>query len=221
MSLSLTVAWIELRRCLDVGSFRQEFDSRATLERLNQPAYRGPAASVVNIHPLAKTFEGLVPVSLDAPPPRPKRMGKQVGFRPRVLRHAFFSLPVSFISTYSSLSSSITTCFRGTEPQGQYNACCNCCVFLQRNSNNGVLNAEAQPPPSRSLLRWKDEISCLHPENNTRLSLCCGLRCGLDVVNEGEQGSSFSGGRRANNRARLTFRRCGASSLLNCAGNWH
>ena len=36
------------------------------------------AASVVNIPPRARTFEGLVPVSLDAPPPRAKRKGKQV-----------------------------------------------------------------------------------------------------------------------------------------------
>ncbi|CAM9540129.1 unnamed protein product [Ectocarpus sp. 4 AP-2014] len=54
-----------------------EFDGSA----VPQPAatvYRAAAAAAVNIHPLAKTFEGLVPVSLDAPPPRPMRKGKQV-----------------------------------------------------------------------------------------------------------------------------------------------
>ncbi len=40
--------------------------------------YRAAAAAAVNIHPLARTFQGLVPVSLDAPPPKPKRKGKQV-----------------------------------------------------------------------------------------------------------------------------------------------
>lgn len=55
----------------------QEFDAGAVPEP-NEPVYRMAAAGAVNIHPLARTFEGLVPVSLDAPPPRPKRKGKQV-----------------------------------------------------------------------------------------------------------------------------------------------
>lgn len=58
-------------------SFCQEFDASAVQEP-QEPAYRAAAANVVNIHPLARTFEGLVPVSLDAPPPRPRRKGKQV-----------------------------------------------------------------------------------------------------------------------------------------------
>lgn len=57
--------------------FAQEFDPGAVPEP-NEPVYRAAAAAAVNIHPLARTFEGLVPVSLDAPPPRPKRKGKQV-----------------------------------------------------------------------------------------------------------------------------------------------
>ncbi|CAM9837402.1 unnamed protein product [Pylaiella littoralis] len=44
----------------------------------SEPVYRTAAAAAVNIHPLAKTYEGLVPVSLDAPPPKMKRKGKQV-----------------------------------------------------------------------------------------------------------------------------------------------
>lgn len=56
----------------------QEFDSFATRQHLEQQTFRGAAASAVNVHPLARTFEGLVPVSLDAPPLRPKRKGKQV-----------------------------------------------------------------------------------------------------------------------------------------------
>lgn len=50
----------------------------AIRESIEKPAFRAAAASAVNVHPKAKTFEGLVPVSLDAPPSRPKRMGKQV-----------------------------------------------------------------------------------------------------------------------------------------------
>ncbi|CAM9608394.1 unnamed protein product, partial [Sphacelaria rigidula] len=57
---------------------KEEFDSFATRQHLEQQTFRGAAASAVNVHPLARTFEGLVPVSLDAPPPRPKRKGKQV-----------------------------------------------------------------------------------------------------------------------------------------------
>lgn len=41
-------------------------------------ATRAAASASVNIDPLAKTFEGLVPVSVDAPPPKPKLKGKQV-----------------------------------------------------------------------------------------------------------------------------------------------
>lgn len=55
----------------------QGFDPGAVPEP-TEPAYRTAAATAVNIHPLAKTFEGLVPVSLDAPPPTMKRKGKQV-----------------------------------------------------------------------------------------------------------------------------------------------
>ena len=59
------------------GINEQEFDAGAVPEP-SEPVYRAAAAGAVNIHPLAKTFQGLVPVSLDAPPPRPKRKGKQV-----------------------------------------------------------------------------------------------------------------------------------------------
>lgn len=69
--------------CFPLGAFAmlvQEFDAGAVPEP-NEPVYRvaaAAAAAAVNIHPLARTFEGLVPVSLDAPLPRPKRKGKQV-----------------------------------------------------------------------------------------------------------------------------------------------
>lgn len=55
----------------------QEFDASAVPEP-TEPVYRVAAAGAVNIHPLARTFKGLVPVSLDAPPPRRRRKGKQV-----------------------------------------------------------------------------------------------------------------------------------------------
>ncbi|CAM9905244.1 unnamed protein product [Ectocarpus fasciculatus] len=86
------------RRMAEASTCRHdEFDGRAVPEPA-APAYRAAAAAAVNIHPLAKTFEGLVPVSLDAPPPRPVRKGKQQeppvqsagtahhGGRPRVRR---------------------------------------------------------------------------------------------------------------------------------------
>lgn len=64
-----------LRPCLSSGM--QGFDAGAVPEP-NEPVYRTAAAAAVNINPLAKTFEGLVPVSLDAPPTKLKRKGKQV-----------------------------------------------------------------------------------------------------------------------------------------------
>ncbi|CAM9357481.1 unnamed protein product [Ectocarpus sp. 12 AP-2014] len=63
----------ELERRMTEASF-----DRSAVPEPAAPAYRAAAAAAVNIHPLAKTFEGLVPVSLDAPPPRPMRKGKQV-----------------------------------------------------------------------------------------------------------------------------------------------
>lgn len=57
--------------------FNQEFDANVAHE-VFQPARAVAATTAVNIHPHAKTFEGLVPVSVDQPPPRPKRKGKQV-----------------------------------------------------------------------------------------------------------------------------------------------
>lgn len=55
----------------------QGFDAGAVSEP-TAPVYRAAAASAVNIPPTARTFEGLVSVSLDAPLPKPKRAGKQV-----------------------------------------------------------------------------------------------------------------------------------------------
>ncbi|CAM9286449.1 unnamed protein product [Scytosiphon promiscuus] len=56
---------------------RESFDAGAVPEP-TAPVYRAAAAAAVNIPPTARTFEGLVSVSLDGPLPRPKRAGKQV-----------------------------------------------------------------------------------------------------------------------------------------------
>lgn len=73
----LRVFFFSLRALQRFDSVTQEFDAKAVPEP-SEPVYRVAAAGAVNIHPSARTFEGLVPVSLDAPPPRPKRKGKQV-----------------------------------------------------------------------------------------------------------------------------------------------
>lgn len=66
-----------VRPCFPLAINMQGCDAGAVPEP-SEPVYRTAAAAAVNIHPLAKTYEGLVPVSLDAPPPKMKRKGKQV-----------------------------------------------------------------------------------------------------------------------------------------------
>ncbi|CAN0067566.1 unnamed protein product, partial [Hapterophycus canaliculatus] len=64
------------RRMREASAKTSGFDAGVVPEP-TAPVYRAAAAAAVNIPPTARTFEGLVPVSLDAPLPRPKRAGKQ------------------------------------------------------------------------------------------------------------------------------------------------